>query len=117
MANLIDTFGPLSNFNFVDGVFQCSYEEPIQFFVQKGMKPADFKSWISDISNLRLLSNPDYYAHVKTIENLPDRSNLNIFQKEKHFAIYVLDDYAVHLMEDVKNAFLKKGYVLVIIGK
>ena len=53
MANLIDTFGSLCNFNFVDGIFQCSYEKPIQFFVQKGMKPADFKSWITDISNLR----------------------------------------------------------------
>ena len=54
---------------------------------------------------------------LKTIENLPDRSNLNMFCKEKGYAIYVLDDFAVHLMEDVRKALLKKGYVLVIIGK
>ena len=54
---------------------------------------------------------------LKTIENLPDRSNLNLFCKEKGFAIYVLDNFAVHLMEEVRMAFLKKGYVLVLIGK
>ena len=31
---------------------------------------------------------------LKTIENLPYQSKMNIFNKEKHFAIYVLDDYA-----------------------
>ena len=51
---------------------------------------------------------------LQTINNLPDRSNLNIFCKEKGFAIYVL---AVHLMEAVRKAFLKRGYFLVIIGR
>ena len=53
---------------------------------------------------------------METIKNLPDRSNLNIFCKEKGFAVYVLDDFAVHLMDEVQNALLKKGYIPVIIG-
>ena len=35
---------------------------------------------------------------------------------EQSFAIYVLDDYSVHLMLKAPQALLKKGYVLVIIG-
>ena len=34
----------------------------------------------------------------------------------KEYAIYVLDDYAVHLMPEIREAFLKKGYILVLIG-
>ena len=33
-----------------------------------------------------------------------------------NFAIYVLDDYAVHLMLNVEKAFWNRGYILVIIG-
>ena len=53
---------------------------------------------------------------METIKNLPDRSNLDFFCKEKGFASYVLDDFSVHLSEEVRKAFLKKGYILVIIG-
>ena len=35
---------------------------------------------------------------------------------EQSFAIYVLDDYSVHLMLKVRQALFKKGYFLVIIG-
>ena len=35
---------------------------------------------------------------------------------EQSFAIYVLDDYFVHLMPEVRQALFKKGYALVIIG-
>ena len=35
---------------------------------------------------------------------------------EQGFAIYVLDDYSVHLMPEVRQALFKKGYVLVVIG-
>ena len=35
---------------------------------------------------------------------------------EKGYTIYVLDDYSVHLMPEVRQALLKKGYVLVVIG-
>ena len=35
---------------------------------------------------------------------------------EKGYAIYVLDDYSVHLMPEVRQALLKKWYVLVVIG-
>ena len=50
---------------------------------------------------------------LQTINHLPNRSHP--FSK-KDFAIYVLDDYAVHLMPEVREAFFKRGYVLVVIG-
>ena len=50
---------------------------------------------------------------LKTISNLPNR--FNVFSA-KNYAIYVLDDYSVHLMPAIKSALLKRGYVLVVIG-
>ena len=47
------------------------------------------------------------------IKKLPNRFNMFT---EKGFAIYVLDDYAVHLMPEIRQALFKKGYILVIIG-
>ena len=38
-----------------------------------------------------------------------------MFTKQS-FAIYVLDDYFVYLMPEVRQAYFKKGYVLVIVG-
>ena len=35
---------------------------------------------------------------------------------QKNYAIYVLDDYSVHLLHEVKEALLKHGYVYVGIG-
>ena len=35
---------------------------------------------------------------------------------EQSVAIYVLDDYSVHLMLEVRQVLFKEGYVLVIIG-
>ena len=43
------------------------------------------------------------------------RNRFNMFT-EKGYTIYVLDDYSVHLMPEVRQALLKKGYVLVAIG-
>ena len=48
-----------------------------------------------------------------TISNLPNR--FNIFTP-KNYAIYVLDDYSVHIMPEIKKALLKRGYVTVITG-
>jgi hypothetical protein len=50
---------------------------------------------------------------LETIKNLPNR--YNIFSA-KNYAIYVLDDYSVHIMDEIKNALLQKGYILVVIG-
>ena len=47
------------------------------------------------------------------IKQLPNRFNMFT---EKGYAIYVLDDYSVHLMPEIRQALLKKGYVLVAIG-
>ena len=34
----------------------------------------------------------------------------------KNYAIYVLDDYSVHLMAEINEELLKRGYVLVVFG-
>ena len=48
-----------------------------------------------------------------TISNSTNRYNIFTF---KNYAIYVLDDYSVHIMPEIKEALLKRGYVPVIIG-
>ena len=48
-----------------------------------------------------------------TISNLPNR--YNIFTPKKR-TIYVLDNYSVHIMLEIKETLIKRGYVLVIIG-
>ena len=50
---------------------------------------------------------------LETIKHLPNRFNIFSYAT---FAIYVLDDYAVHLMPEVRKALWSRGYILVIIG-
>ena len=50
---------------------------------------------------------------LETIKHLSNRFNI---LSHANFAIYVLDDYAVHLMPEVRQAFWNRGYILVIIG-
>ena len=45
---------------------------------------------------------------IKTIEHLPNRHH--IFS-QKNYAIYVLDDYAVHLMPELRSALLERGHI------
>ena len=47
---------------------------------------------------------------LKAISNLSNK--FNIFTPKN----YALDDYSVHLMPEVKEVFLKRGYVPIIIG-
>ena len=47
---------------------------------------------------------------LKTISNLPNRFHLF---SQKNYAIYVIDDYAVHLMPEVRKALYQRGCVLV----
>ena len=35
---------------------------------------------------------------------------------QKNYAIYVLEDYSVHLMPEVRSALLKRGYTFDVIG-
>ena len=49
----------------------------------------------------------------QTMLNLPDRYNPFTC---KDFAIYELDDYATHLMPEVRKLLWECGYVLTIIG-
>ena len=50
---------------------------------------------------------------LATISNLPNRNNPFTI---KNFGIYVLDNYSVHLMPEVKAAMLKRRYILLGIG-
>ena len=50
---------------------------------------------------------------LKTISHLPNRFNMFT---SKNYAIFVLDDYSVHLLPKVKEALLKCGHVYVGIG-
>ena len=50
---------------------------------------------------------------LKTIQNLSNRFNMFTLKK---YAIYVLDDYSVLLILEIKEALLKCGYILVAIG-
>ena len=50
---------------------------------------------------------------LDTIANLPNR--YNIFT-QSNYAIYILDDYSVHITDEVRNALLAKVYILVVIG-
>lgn len=50
---------------------------------------------------------------LKTIQNLPNY--FNTFTPKNH-AIYVPHDYSVHLMLEIKEALLKRSYILVVIG-
>ena len=50
---------------------------------------------------------------LSTIANLPNRHNIFTHQ---NYGIYVLDDYSVHIMPEIKAGLLKKGYILVGIG-
>jgi hypothetical protein len=50
---------------------------------------------------------------LETIKNLPNRFHMFT---AKDYAIYVLDNYSVHCMDDIRLALLKKGYILIVIG-
>ena len=50
---------------------------------------------------------------LKTINNLSNRY-ISFFQKD--YVIYVLDDYSVHLMSEVRKAFFQREYILVVMG-
>ena len=47
---------------------------------------------------------------LKTISYLPNRYNMFT---PKNNAIYVLDDYSVHLLSEVKEALSKRTYIFV----
>ena len=51
---------------------------------------------------------------LQTIENLPNR-NRNPFSK-KDWTIYVLDNYAVQIVPEIRKALWGRGYVLFLIG-
>lgn len=41
---------------------------------------------------------------------------MHIYQTESNYAVYVLNDYIAHIMPESKEALIKRGYILVIIG-
>ena len=53
---------------------------------------------------------------LEMIKQLPNRASPFSRQTGKGYALFVLDNYSVHLMPSVKKALLKRGYVLIGIG-
>ena len=55
---------------------------------------------------------------LETISRLPDRCNPYTGTRftGEGFAIYVLDNYSIHIMPEVKNALLRRGYFPVFLG-
>ena len=50
---------------------------------------------------------------LKFIKRLPNRFHL---LTQKRFAIYALDDYAAHLMPEIRKALYERGYILILMG-
>lgn len=50
-----------------------------------------------------------------TIKTLPNLKAQNIFS-QRQWAIYILDDYSVHVTEEVRRDLLARGYILVCMG-
>ena len=70
-----------------------------------------------DATNVNYQSSPSgsyRLEHMlKTIKYLPNR--FNSFT-QKGFAVYVIDDYAVHFMPEIRKALYKRGYILILKG-
>ena len=81
-------------------------------FNETGKRPATFDT--PEGSHYQWAPKGSYRLEqlLVTINNLPNR--FNIFN-HAGFAIYVLDDYAVHLQPELMKALWKRGYVLVVI--
>ena len=81
-------------------------------FIFKG-KGAETKI---DVTNVKYQWSPSGSYRLehtlKTIKSLPNR--FNPFT-QKGFAIYV-DDYAVHLMPEIRKALYERGYILILMG-
>ena len=87
---------------------------PLPEFVFKGKgtrtklnRPPGIKSHWAPKGSYRLNTMLD------TIANLPNRFNMF---SQSNYALYILDDYSVHITDEVKEALLAKGYILVVIG-
>ena len=50
---------------------------------------------------------------INTINNLLNR--FNPFT-QKNYAIYIPDDYAVHLMPEIRKALYERGFILLVMG-
>lgn len=50
---------------------------------------------------------------LEMVKQLKNRHNLF---SQKDYALYILDNYSVHLLPELRQSLLQKGYVLVVIG-
>ena len=76
-------------------------------FIFKG-KGTRTKVNVADDIKFQWLPSASYrFEHtLKTISNLPNRYSLFT---QKNYAIYVLNDYAVHLMPEIRKALFQRG--------
>ena len=96
---------------------QVSSQENIKLdpkFVFKG-KGTQTKVAVADSVNYQRSVSGTYRLEqmLKTISNLPNQFNLFT---PKDFAIYVLDNYAVHKMPKIRKALYQRGHVLILMG-
>ena len=96
---------------------EVSGQEKINFnpeFVSKGVGTRT-KVSIPDTVKYQWSASGSYRIDqmLKTISYLPNHYNP---LTPKDFAIYVLDNYAVHLMPEVRKALYQRGYVLALMG-
>ena len=71
MANIISTFSSICDFTFANAPHQCTTDEPIPFFLERGMKPEEFRAWSSNINeHIRIPASPTSKSHyLKTTVN------------------------------------------------
>ena len=83
-------------------------------FIFKGKRTRTKVNVADDIKFQWSPSGSYRFEHVlKTISNLPNRYDPFT---QKNYATYVLDDYAVHLMSEMRKALFQRGYILVVMG-
>ena len=96
----------------------ASYEniQLILEFVFKGTCKSPPKLMPPSETHYQWAEKPPYRLEqfLETIQHLSNR--YNIFSDAK-FAIYVLDNYAVYLMPELKQALWNRGHILAIIGR
>ena len=70
-----------------------------------------------DVTNVNYQWSPSRLSSLehmlKTIKNLPN--GFNSFT-QKGFSFYVLDDYAVHRMPEIRKALYERGFILILMG-
>ena len=71
MENIISTFGNICDFRFTNAPHQSPTDNLIPFFLERGMKPEEFRAWTSNFNeHVKLPTSPKSKSHyLKTTVN------------------------------------------------